>query len=111
MGTGDYRHRFAWLQSSRTEDTTTGDRPRSYTNQGNLWGSIDLESATEETQLGAVRETTYGTVRFRGWVGVSAMDRLVWNQFNETFIVDGVRRSFATYETVCDVHKLTGSAT
>jgi head-tail adaptor len=107
---GQYNQRFEWLQCTRTSDGTTGDSPKSYVSQGYLWGSASLESANEQTEFGAVRPTVVGTVTLRNWPGVSALDRLVYVQWGDTYLVDGVRRDRENNETILDVHQLVGGA-
>lgn len=108
MGAGKYGYRFQWLQCVRTTDTSTGDRPKTYAENGYLWGSIDVSSASEQDEFGAVRETVSGTVRLRQFPEVSALDRLYLSEWDETYLIDGVR--WGDNEMICDVHKLTGGA-
>jgi hypothetical protein len=110
MSRGNARYRFEWLKCSRPADGTTGDRPRSYTSNGYLWGSAVFDNATEQSELGATRSTIVGTLTFRGWVPLSTLDRLNYVQFGQTFLVDGVRNPGDGYETIVDVHLLTTEA-
>ncbi len=98
--------RFDWQRMSRTADGTTGDKPKSYGSQGYLWGKYEAEGAAETVVQGATRTTVYGTITLRGFPTVTAKDRLVFVEFNETYLVDGVRRNFAKNELICDVHRL-----
>ena len=109
---GNYNWAFTWLQCVRTADGTTGDKPKSYTSNGILWGSAKLESANVENEFGAVRSVVTGTVRLRNWPDITTLDRLLWTPSSgtETLIIDGVRKDWDANETVLDVHAVAGSA-
>jgi hypothetical protein len=109
-GAGQYRFRFEHFTCTRAADGSTNDRPKAYTSAGYLWGAIDTPTASEQAEFGAVREHVDGTIRLRGWVAISAKDKLRHVQFDELYWVDGVRRDIDRYETVCDVHRITGGA-
>jgi hypothetical protein len=110
IGAGSFRWGFTWLQCERTVDGSTNDNPRNYVANGTLWGDYQADSGIEQSEFGAVRETVMGTVIFRGWLNISAKDRLVFQRFGETYLVDGVYRDTKNYQTVCDVHLLKGKA-
>ena len=105
-GSGEYSERFEHLVCVRTTDTTTGDKPKTYTGGSFYWGGIAIDSATEQTEFGAVRPTTLGTITLRNYLNISALDRLRWVQYDQLFVIDGVR--YGDNETICDVHELTG---
>lgn len=109
---GKYPFRFQLMTCSRTQDISTGDKPKTYTSAGYLWGSTKLESANVENEYGAVRAVVTGTVRLRNWPTITTLDRLLWtpNSGTLTFVIDGVRADFDANETVLNVHSFDGSA-
>jgi len=105
-GAGDYPWRWQWLVCSRTADSTTGDKPKSWNASGYLWGSAELESASEVNEYGAVRSTVSGTARFRQFPNIGTNDRLVLVRDNQTYVIDGVRADWDANETVVTLHSL-----
>lgn len=105
-GAGDYPWRWQWLVCARTPDTQTGDRPKSWVNGGFLWGSAELESASDVNEYGAVRSTVSGTARFRQFPKLSTNDRLVLIRDGQTYVIDGIRPDWDANETVVTVHAL-----
>ena len=106
MNAGDYSYRLQWLQCSRTADGTTGDRPKTYTLNGYLWSSIELQSATVQNEYGAQRTQASGTIRLRNWPAIQTIDRIYSIEHDQTFVIDGVRKDLDNNETILDVHTL-----
>lgn len=106
MNAGEYRWRWQWFQCVRTADGTTGDKPKTYTSNGYLWGTAELTSANEQNEYGAPRYIVTGQVRFRQFLALSPLDRLVLLRDNQTFIIDGVRKDFDNNQTIADIHSL-----
>jgi hypothetical protein len=101
---GAYPYRWEWLKCSRTNDGTTGDRPKTYVSQGYLYGTYELDSSTEQNEFGAIRSTVSGTFHIRQYPEISPLDRLYSVAFDETYLVDGVR--WGNNEMIVDVHRL-----
>jgi head-tail adaptor len=106
MNAGDYPYRLQWLQCVRTTDNTTGDAPKTYTSNGYLWGSVDLQSSNSQTDYGAVRNQASGTIKLRNFPNIVGSDRLFSSLYNQTFVIDGVRKDFENNQMVLEVHSL-----
>lgn len=109
-GAGKYQWRFTVQSATPTLDPTTGDKPKgSYTPGSTYWGSYSADSADESQLLGTTRTQVSGTVVLAGLVSVTAQDRLLFVTQNETYLIDGVRKDYNAYETICDVTRLDGA--
>lgn len=104
MNAGEYSNRLQLLQCTRTLDTATGDKPKTYTAAGYLWAAVDLESASVQSEYGAPRSQSTGTIRLRNYPTVTTSDRLYLAEWEQTYIIDGIR--WGDNETICDVHTL-----
>ena len=103
---GLYSYRWIWGQCQRTTDNVTGDRPKLYVNNGYLFGTYELDSSIEQDEYGATRSTASGTIRIRQFPPISPLDRLYCVAFNETYVVDGVRRDQPNNQMIVDIHRL-----
>ncbi len=105
MGAGDYNTRFQWLKCVRTPDNVTGAKPKTFTDNGYLWGSVSWETAQLGNEFGAPRDQVTATIRVRNWPTVVASDRLVDTSTDDTYVLDGVRKG--NNELIIDAHTLT----
>jgi hypothetical protein len=104
-----YPWQWTWLQCSRTADGTTGDRPRTYTDNGTLWGSADLQTANFESEYGRQCEQVTGQAKFRNFPDISPLDRLTLQRDGMTFVIDGIRKDWPNNQLIVDIHQYTGT--
>lgn len=101
---GDYNQPFTWLLRTTTKDSTgnapTGQDVETFTSNGLLWGQMFTDTAVEANAYGSLQTQSTATIRFRQWPTLSAMDRVVHEQFGETYMVTGIRRDGP--DTICE---------
>jgi hypothetical protein len=99
---------FLWMQCNRTGDGSTGAKPKTYTPNGYLWGDLELSNANETDERGAVRNMVTGQARLHQFPALSAKDKLVDEQFGDTYFVTGIRRDRDANETVVELERYEG---
>lgn len=88
---GQYESSFTWLVRTTTKETTTGQDEETFTSNGILWGSLYSDTAIEADAFGSVQSQSTGTIRFRQYPDLKATDRLVYRNFDTTYLITGVR--------------------
>lgn len=103
MNAGKYSTSFTFKKASLNKDNTTGQDKYSYADNGTVWGSLDYTNANVEEDYGAKRGKTRATIRLRQYVPITTLDRLFSKQFEETWMIEGIR--FGNNETILDVYE------
>lgn len=98
---GDYESSLTWLVRSVTKNTSTGQDVETFTDNGILWGSVSSDTAIEANAFGALQSQSTGSIRLRQYPDVKATDRLIYRNFETTYMITGVR--WGNNETIAEV--------
>ena len=106
MDTGRYNRSFSLLKyTPAAEANAYNERPAAFVEQpGTLWGALKEDSASKSQDYEAMEARTNATLTLRQFPAVLAEDRLRDHQFGQVWVIDAVRLSYGTNETVLTVH-------
>src|SRR5262249_45339672 len=79
----------------RTEDDSNAYASKEYTfapNGDQYYGHVQQTGSTEAEINGRLLTKTAVKIEVRGWVSLNTLDRLVDQQFSETYIIDSIAR-------------------
>jgi head-tail adaptor len=103
MAAGQYKDRLTWLKRTVAKNPTNGQDEETFTENGFLWGSVELTTGRKATDYGAEQTGADATIRLRNYPTVSALDRLELQTEGELWVIDHVRRG--DNELICEVMK------
>ena len=106
MAAGSYSTCFEWAALSYGTADQYGEKPRTLTSQGNVWGRWDSRTGYKADHLGSPTNTQTATVRLREHLPLKIGDTLTDLEHDEAWTVEGVSRDDAAYETVAEVQRL-----
>ena len=89
---GTYSDQFTWLVCSEATDAGTGQRAKTHTATGRLWGTLTEATGTTSTEYDAATAEVTAEIVLRNYVNVKTEDRLIELAFNDTYHVSGVSR-------------------
>jgi head-tail adaptor len=103
MAAGQYKDRLTWLKRTVAKNPNNGQDEETFTENGFLWGSVELTTGRKSIDYGAEQTGADATIRLRNYPTVSALDRLELKAEGELWVIDHVRRG--DNELICEVMK------
>jgi head-tail adaptor len=88
---GKYRDRLIWLKQTTNKETTFGQEEETFTNNGELWGSVEPLTAREQLAYGLRGVLVEVTIRIHNLPAVSFKDRLQDKASGTIYIIDGIK--------------------
>lgn len=99
---GTYDTRFQWLRRSTTKNAQNGQDEETFTGNGYLWGALEQTTGRTSSDYGAEQTGADVEIRVRNYPTLSPLDRLYSAEWDETYILDSIRR--ANNELVIEAH-------
>ena len=100
---GYYSDRMRRLVRSTTKDDNNGQDVESWTEGDYLWCHIEQTTGQRPTDYGATETGQDAEISIRNYVTILPQDRLYSVEWDETYIVDTIRRG--DNEIVCECHR------
>lgn len=91
-GAGNYPDRLQRLVRSTTKDPTNGQEEETFTPGSFYWCRIEPTNGRKQRQYGAEQTGADVTIYVRNYPDLSALDRLYSTEWDETYILDNIRR-------------------
>lgn len=92
MGAGNYYDRLRLHVRSIDKNTANGQDEETFTPDAYLWGRVEVESGRKQADYGANQTGADATIYVRNLPTVSALDRIEAVEWEETWVIDRVRR-------------------
>lgn len=105
---GYYDQAFTWLIRIPTKNEDDGQIVEDFTENGTLWGHLELTNGTEQDEYGALMSVAQGQVILRQFPTITALDRIKHKHFDEMYVIQGVFKNLRTNETILDIKHYDG---
>jgi hypothetical protein len=103
-GAGYYNRPLTRLVRTVDDSNAYASKEYVFTADAVYYGHVE-QTGSEEVELNGRLETKLSAeITLRGWVAISAVDRLLDNQFGDTFIITSVARG--NDEMICKGYRL-----
>ena len=99
---GFYSDHVQWLQHSLTKETSYGQEKETWTSIGWLWCKLEETSGRSSKDYGAEQSGAELEIRIRNYPAISTLDRFFSPKWNQTYIIDTIRRG--DNELIVDAH-------
>lgn len=102
---GDYPDRMRRLVRSTTKSTSTGQEVETFTPGAYLWCNIQIDSGRKQIDYGTDQTGQTATILVRNLPTLSSLDRLYAVEWDETYVIDTIRRGTDNNELICECYR------